>query len=48
MSDSPTSGVGPVPEAEDGQAESRAGAAPVREGSKGIQLPGGEPRAMAR
>ncbi|KAM4778279.1 guanine nucleotide exchange factor for Rab-3A isoform 2-T4 [Cyanocitta cristata] len=47
MSDSPASGVGSVPEAEDGQTESKAGAAPVRQGSKGIQPPGGEPRAMA-
>lgn len=42
MSDSPASGIGSVPEAEDGQ-----GAA-VCDGSKGIGLPGGKPGAMAR
>lgn len=48
MSDSPASGVGSVPEAEDGQAESREGAVAVCEGSKGLWLPGGNPREMAR
>lgn len=48
MSDSPASSAGSVPEAEDGQAESREGAVAVCEGSKGVQLPGGKPRAMAR
>uniref|UniRef100_A0A8C0U011 RAB3A interacting protein like 1 n=1 Tax=Cyanistes caeruleus TaxID=156563 RepID=A0A8C0U011_CYACU len=47
MSDSPASGVGSVPEAEAGQAESREGAVTVCEGSKGIRLPGGNSRAMA-
>ncbi|XP_041268652.1 guanine nucleotide exchange factor for Rab-3A isoform X8 [Onychostruthus taczanowskii] len=47
MSDSPASGVGSVPVAEDGQAESREGAVTVCEGSKGERLPGGKPRAMA-
>ncbi|XP_037994594.1 guanine nucleotide exchange factor for Rab-3A isoform X2 [Motacilla alba alba] len=47
MSDSPASSIGSVPEAEDGQAESREGAVSVCECSKGVQLPGGKPRAMA-
>ncbi|XP_066043396.1 guanine nucleotide exchange factor for Rab-3A isoform X1 [Chamaea fasciata] len=47
MSDSPASGTGSVPEAEDGQAESREGAVAVCDGSKGIRLTGGKPRAMA-
>ncbi|XP_068050393.1 guanine nucleotide exchange factor for Rab-3A isoform X6 [Anomalospiza imberbis] len=47
MSDSPASGVGSVPEAENGKAESREGAVAVCEGSKGVRLPGGKPRAMA-
>lgn len=47
MSDCPASGVGSVPEAEDGQAES-LGAVAVSGGSKGVRLPGGKPRAMAR
>lgn len=48
MSDSPVSGVGSVPEAEDGHAERREGAVAVCECSKGVQLPGGKPRAMER
>ncbi|XP_064281936.1 guanine nucleotide exchange factor for Rab-3A isoform X3 [Passer domesticus] len=47
MSDSPASGAGSVPVADDGQAESREGAVTVCEGSKGERLPGGKPRAMA-
>ncbi|XP_027759361.1 guanine nucleotide exchange factor for Rab-3A isoform X3 [Empidonax traillii] len=43
-SDSPAFGLGSGSEAEDGQAESEAGAC---EGSEGIQLPGGKPWAMA-
>ncbi|CAN8214244.1 unnamed protein product [Coccothraustes coccothraustes] len=47
MSDSPASGIGSVPEAEDGQAEGREGAVAVCDCSKGVRLPGGKPRAMA-
>ncbi|KAL2310079.1 hypothetical protein Nmel_006318 [Mimus melanotis] len=48
MCDCPASGAGSVPEAGDGQAESREGALAVCGGSKGIRLHGGKPRAMAR
>ncbi|KAL9850329.1 guanine nucleotide exchange factor for Rab-3A isoform 2-T2 [Geothlypis trichas] len=47
MSDSPASSVVSAPEAEDGPAESREGAVAVCEGSKGVRLSGGKPRAVA-
>lgn len=48
MSNLPAFGVVSGSEAEDGAAGTRAGAAPACEGSEGIRLPGGKPRAMAR
>ncbi|KAM6392526.1 guanine nucleotide exchange factor for Rab-3A isoform 2-T2 [Pluvialis apricaria] len=47
VSNLPAFGVAPGSEAEDGAAETRAGAAAVCEGSKGTPLPGGNPRAVA-